>query len=122
MTKADLVERLAQEKKMARQHAELLVDTVLACIEQSLCRGERIEIRGFGTFQVRSYKGQVGRNPKTGKTIQVAPKRLPFFQPSRTSSFKARFQPRVVNSRGSTTNSAYCPPAHRSGRRSRSVF
>jgi integration host factor subunit beta len=57
MTKAALVERLAHTKKIARQHAELLVDAVFATMEQSLHRGERIEIRGFGTFQSRSYKG-----------------------------------------------------------------
>jgi integration host factor subunit beta len=83
MTKADLVERLAQEKKIAKQHAELLVDAVFATMEQSLRRGERIEIRGFGTFQIRSYKGYAGRNPKTGKPVHVAPKRLPFFKASR---------------------------------------
>jgi len=83
MTKADLVERLAQEKRMARQHAELLVDTVFATMEQSLGRGERIEIRGFGTYQIRSYKGYTGRNPSTGETVHVAPKRMPFFKASK---------------------------------------
>jgi len=83
MTKADLVERLAEKKKMARHHAELVVDAILATMEQSLRRGERIEIRGFGTFQIRSYKGYAGRNPKTGKPVHVAPKRLPFFKASR---------------------------------------
>jgi integration host factor subunit beta len=52
-------------------------------MEQSLHRGERIEIRGFGTFQVRSYKGFEGRNPRTGDVVQVAPKRLPFFKVSK---------------------------------------
>jgi len=52
-------------------------------MEQSLREDERIEIRGFGTFQVRSYKGYKGRNPKTGTHVEVAPKRLPFFKVSK---------------------------------------
>jgi len=52
-------------------------------MEQSLRRGERIEIRGFGTFQVRSYKGFQGRNPRTGTPVEVAAKRLPFFKVSK---------------------------------------
>jgi integration host factor subunit beta len=71
MTKADLVERLAHDQKIAKRHAELLVDAVFATMEQSLHRGERIEIRGFGTFQVRSCKGYSGRNPKTGAPVHV---------------------------------------------------
>ena len=83
MTKADLVERLAEKKMMARHHAERVVDAVFACMEQSLLRGDRIEIRGFGTFQVRTYKGYAGRNPKTGEVVQVCPTRLPFFKVSK---------------------------------------
>ena len=83
MTKAYLIERLAVKKMMARHHAELVVEAVFACMEQSLRRGERIEIRGFGMFQVRSYKGYEGRNPQTGEAIHVAPKRLPFFKVSK---------------------------------------
>ena len=83
MTKAELIERLSEKTKMSVQRAELVVNAVFACLEQSLRRGERIEIRGFGTFQVRSYKGYEGRNPKTGEAIQVAPKRLPFFKVSK---------------------------------------
>jgi integration host factor subunit beta len=69
---------------MARHHAEFVVEAIFACMEQSLHRGERIEIRGFGTFQTRSYKGYVGRNPQTGEAIQVAPKRTPFFKVSKS--------------------------------------
>ena len=84
MTKAELIERVAQKKRTARHHAELVVDAIFATMEQSLRRGERIELRGFGTFQVRSYKGFEGRNPKTGEAIQVGPKRLPFFKVSKS--------------------------------------
>jgi len=83
MTKAELVERLAEKTKTCVQRAEFVVNAVFACLEQSMRRGERVEIRGFGTFQVRSYKGYAGRNPKTGEAIQVAPKRTPFFKVSK---------------------------------------
>jgi integration host factor subunit beta len=80
MTRAHLIQLLADKRKTTWRHAELVVDAVFACMEQSMRRGERIELRGFGTFQVRSYKGYAGRNPKTGNVVQVAPKRLPFFK------------------------------------------
>jgi integration host factor subunit beta len=83
MTKAELIQRRADKKMMSWKHAELVVEAVFASMEQSMHRGERIEIRGFGTFQVRSYKGYTGRNPSTGDRVEVAPKRLPFFKTSK---------------------------------------
>jgi integration host factor subunit beta len=88
MTKAELVEHLAQKTKMSVQRTEFVVDAIFACMEQSLRRGERVEIRGFGTFQVRSYKGYTGRNPSTGDRVEVAPKRLPFFKVSKNLAAK----------------------------------
>ena len=83
MTRDDLIERIARRTKMSRSQAENLVCTIFGTMEQSLRQGERIEIRGFGTFQVRSYKGYKGRNPRTGTYVEVAPKRLPFFKVSK---------------------------------------
>jgi integration host factor subunit beta len=83
MTKAELVEFLAQKTKMSVQRAEFVVNAVFSCMEQSMRSGERIEIRGFGTFQIRDYKGYKGRNPRTGEAIQVPPKRFPFFKVSK---------------------------------------
>ena len=80
MTKFDLIQCLAEKTTISAQRAELVVNAIFACMKQSLLRGERIEIRGFGTFQVRSYKGYTGRNPSTGNSVYVAPKRLPFFK------------------------------------------
>ena len=80
MTKSDLIERLCLEQKLPKGKAELLVDTIFDCLEQSLRRGERIEIRGFGSFEIRSYKPYQGRNPKTGVPVPVKEKRLPFFK------------------------------------------
>jgi integration host factor subunit beta len=68
---------------MSRTQAENLVYAIFGRMEESLRQGERIEIRGFGTFQVRSYKGYKGRNPRTGNPVEVAPKCLPFFRVSK---------------------------------------
>jgi integration host factor subunit beta len=80
MTKSDLIERLCLGQKLPKGKAELLVDTIFDCLEQALRRGERIEIRGFGSFEIRSYKAYQGRNPKTGVPVPVREKRLPFFK------------------------------------------
>lgn len=80
MTKSDLVERMGQILKLPRGRAELLVNTVFEAMEAALRDGERIEIRGFGSFEIRSYKSYDGRNPRTGERVPVAPKRLPFFK------------------------------------------
>ena len=83
MTRADLIERISQKRRMGLAQAELVVETIFDCLATSLRRGERAEIRGFGTFSVRSYKDYKGRNPKTGESLQVGPKRLPHFKPGR---------------------------------------
>jgi integration host factor subunit beta len=80
MTKSDLIEHLCQVEKLPKGRAELLVNTIFDCLEQSLRRGERIEIRGFGSFEIRHYRSYQGRNPRTGTTVAVKPKRLPFFK------------------------------------------
>jgi Bacterial nucleoid DNA-binding protein len=82
MTKADLITIIADKLRFPWARAELLVDVVLDCMEQSMSRGEKIEIRGFGTFQVRSYRAYRGRNPRTGQVVAVRPKRLPHFKVS----------------------------------------
>lgn len=86
MTRADLISRIAQKQKLDLRRAELIVEAVFDSLEAAFSRGERAEIRGFGTFSVRSYKGYLGRNPKTGAPTEVEPKRLPFFKPSKTFS------------------------------------
>jgi integration host factor subunit beta len=82
MTRADLIERISEKGHMIRSQAALVVDTVFNCMEQSIGRGERIELRGFGTFQVRSYRAFKGRNPRNGQIVEVKPKRLPHFKAS----------------------------------------
>ncbi len=80
MTKADLIAVVADKLKFPWARAELLVDQVFSCMTQALQQGEGIEIRGFGSFTVRDYKAYEGRNPRTGDTVHVRPKRLAFFK------------------------------------------
>ena len=82
MTRSDLAERVASKERTGLKRGKLTVDVILGCLKDSLCRGERIEIRGLGTFSIRSYRGYRGRNPRTGESIQVKPKWLPYFKPS----------------------------------------
>jgi integration host factor subunit beta len=80
MTKADLIAVVADKLKFPWARAELLVDQIFSCMTQALQQGEGIEIRGFGSFTVRDYKAYEGRNPRTGDTVHVKPKRLAFFK------------------------------------------
>lgn len=80
MTKSDLIEILCDTQNLPKGRAELLVNTLFDSMEASLRRGERIEIRGFGSFEIREYKAYEGRNPRTGTAVPVRPKRLPFFK------------------------------------------
>ncbi len=80
MNKSQLVEALAKAENLPLKKAEEVVNTVFGDMEASLVRGERVEIRGFGSFKVKHYDGYKGRNPKTGEVIDVAPKKLPFFK------------------------------------------
>lgn len=80
MTKSDLVEMVATKLQLPKGKAELIVNCIFESMEESLKKGERIEIRGFGSFEIRHYKPYEGRNPRTGDPVAVQPKRLPFFK------------------------------------------
>lgn len=82
MTKSDLIERVAlkSEGKISRSEAEVIVNTIFESMCEALVEGERIEIRGFGSFSVKERDAREGRNPKTGEVVTVAPKRVPFFK------------------------------------------
>ena len=80
MTKSDLIDVLCETQKVPKGRAEVLVHVIFDSMEASLKRGERIEIRGFGSFEIRNYRPYEGRNPRTGVTVSVRPKRLPFFK------------------------------------------
>ena len=80
MNKSDLVEALGKGEDLTRTKAEEVVDLVFSEMTNALAAGDRVEIRGLGSFKVKSYDGYKGRNPKTGKPIKVKPKKLPFFK------------------------------------------
>ncbi|HEY3351777.1 MAG TPA: HU family DNA-binding protein [Polyangia bacterium] len=80
MTKSDLIEKIAEQLKLPKGKAETIVNSIFDSMEVALTKGERIEIRGLGSFEVRSYKAYEGRNPRTGDPVGVQPKRLPFFK------------------------------------------
>jgi len=83
MTKADLVEEVIRATELPRKESEAIVETIFDSIIQALQTGDKIEIRGFGSFRTRQRRGRVGRNPKTGAKVDVPPKRIPFFKPSK---------------------------------------
>ncbi len=80
MNKSELVDALAAQKGISFKKAEEIINTVFDALTTALISGERIEIRGFGSFVVKEYRAYTGRNPKTGESISVKPKKLPFFK------------------------------------------
>lgn len=80
MNKSELIEIIAEKSKIPKKRAEEAVNLVFDSMSESLVRGDRIEIRGFGSFVNREYEAYTGRNPRSGESIQVPPKRLPFFK------------------------------------------
>jgi integration host factor subunit beta len=80
MNKSDLIRLLADKEGLTLKTAESAVNTVFNSIEQALIQGDRVEIRGFGSFQVKNYEGYDGWNPKTGELVKVQPKKLPVFK------------------------------------------
>ena len=83
VTKADLVEEVVRVTELPRKESEAVVETIFESIIGALQGGDRIEIRGFGSFRTRQRRGRTGRNPKTGAKVEVPPKRIPFFKPSK---------------------------------------
>ncbi len=80
MNKSDLVEQLASDTDMTKKQAEQVVNLVFDSMTETLVQGDRIEIRGFGSFISRHYPAYDGCNPRTGEVIHVAEKHLPFFK------------------------------------------
>lgn len=83
MTKADLVEEVTQLGDLTRRDGEVIVDTIFDSVIHALKTGDKIEIRGFGSFRIRQRKPRIGRNPKTGAKVEVPAKRVPYFKPSK---------------------------------------
>jgi len=83
MTKADLVEEVARVTELTRKDSEVIVDTLFESVIKALRAGDKLEVRGFGSFRVRERNARVGRNPKTGEKVEVPAKRVPYFKPSK---------------------------------------
>jgi integration host factor subunit beta len=83
MTKAELVDEVAQVVQLTKKQAETIVNIVFDSIVNSLRAGEKIELRGFGSFRLRSRKSRTGRNPKTGEKVDVPSKKIPYFKPGK---------------------------------------
>ena len=80
MTRSELTEQLAQNKLISIRAAEWVIQEIFDSMSDTLIAGGRIEIRGFGSFEIREYEGYTGRNPKTGLEVSVSPKKTPFFK------------------------------------------
>jgi integration host factor subunit beta len=83
MTKADLVERVAGIGDLTRRDGEVIVETIFDAVIGALKGGDKIEIRGFGSFRTRQRNPRIGRNPKTGERVDVPAKKVPYFKPSK---------------------------------------
>ena len=83
MTKAELVEEVARNSHLTKKDAEVIVQTVLDSIIESLKDGRKVELRGFGSFRLRQRSSRTGRNPKTGEKVKVPAKRIPYFKPGK---------------------------------------
>jgi integration host factor subunit beta len=81
MTKSELIEAVsARVKSFSKKDVEVIVDSLFNSMTESLSRGEKVEIRGFGSFKIKERDGRQGRNPKSGENIFIEPKRVPFFK------------------------------------------
>jgi integration host factor subunit beta len=83
MTKAELVDEVARVVQLTKKQAETIVNIVFDSIVESLRSGQKIELRGFGSFRLRNRKSRTGRNPKTGEKVEVPSKKIPYFKPGK---------------------------------------
>ena len=83
MTKADIVKILAEQGGLTRREAAATLSVVLDGIVEALMNGEKVELRGFGSFRIRQRDERTGRNPKTGDKVHVPPKKIPYFKPGK---------------------------------------
>jgi integration host factor subunit beta len=108
MTKADLVDKVTALGDLTRRDGEIIVDTLFESVIGALQSGDKIEIRGFGSFRTRQRNARIGRNPKTGEKVDVPAKRVPFFKPSKELRDSVNPQ---ESSNGAGTIDPHHPPA-----------
>jgi integration host factor subunit beta len=104
MTKAELVDEVARVVQLTKKQAETIVNIVFDSIVDSLRAGQKIELRGFGSFRLRSRKSRTGRNPKTGEKVEVPSKKIPYFKPGK--ELKELINKAAGENRGSETPSS----------------
>ena len=80
MNKMELINMLKKEHRLSKKDAAAIVDLFFEKMSEALAKGDRVEIRGLCSFYVKEYKSYQGRNPKTGESVHIAPKKLPFFK------------------------------------------
>ncbi|MBI5746903.1 MAG: integration host factor subunit beta [Nitrospirae bacterium] len=81
MTKADMIEKISEKvNSLTARETEIIVNSIFDSIKDALARGDKVEIRGFGSFRLRDRRMRVGRNPKTGVQVNVPAKKVPFFK------------------------------------------
>ena len=103
MTKAELAERVAARVHLTKRQIEAIVGILLACITEALQEGDKVELRGFGSFRTRSRNARQERNPKTGDAVQVPSKKVPFFKAGK------EFRERVGSLEGLTARKPFQP-------------
>jgi integration host factor subunit beta len=104
MTKADLVEEVSRVTELTRKDSEVIVDQLFDSVIKALKSGDKLEVRGFGSFRVRQRNARVGRNPKTGEKVEVPAKRVPYFKPSKELKD-------LINDGAAAATPASAPPA-----------
>ncbi len=113
MTKADLIDEVSRSVEMSRKDSEVIVETIFGSIVKSLQAGDKIEVRGFGSFRTRQRNPRIGRNPKTGTRVDVPAKKIPYFKPSKELkdlvNGVATEQPSIASSAGSTGSAPPSP-------------
>ena len=80
MNKLELIDMLKKEQRLSKKDAAAVVELFFEKMSEALAKGDRVEIRGLCSFYVKEYKSYQGRNPKTGESVPIAPKKLPFFK------------------------------------------
>ncbi len=103
MTKADLVDKVTALGDLTRRDGEIIVDLLFDSVIGALKSGDKIEIRGFGSFRTRQRNSRVGRNPKTGAKVDVPAKKVPFFKPSKELRD-------LINPKGAASVNPHHPP------------
>jgi integration host factor subunit beta len=111
VTKSELIERISELLKLPTGKAEQIVNCVFDSMVKALQEGEGIEIRGFGSFTVREYKAYEGRNPRTGETVHVAPKKLPFFKVGKDLRERVNRPPEEIEAATKSSDTVEAPAA-----------